>query len=269
MNETRLKTLPDGRFLAVDERGTSHICDTVEKAMRYIWNENEGTLPRDKKYKKDVSPLKPKKSLLTRIPDLNLDQVYFEWLTLLENGEGDKIDDFLALHPDFAETELFDIPSADLDADPLMPADFSKHRSLEAKRDERKATWAEVKEKGLSLLMDFQAVYVNFYNSNRIVAKVEGYHGTYNTMLLKKAHLTKNNEPSSGLWFCTCEWGQWCNSGHRPHDGPDSTGSVKIQNRFCSHAFACYLLLHNAWIYQAYISPETGAVLPLDNPSAS
>ena len=184
MNETRLKTLPDGRFLAVDERGTSHICDTVEKAMRYIWNENEGTLLKDKKYKQDVSPLKPKKSLLTRIPDLNLDQVYFEWLTLLENGEGDKIDDFLALHPDFAETELFDIPSAQLDADPLTPADFSKHRSLEAKRDERKATWAEVKEKGLSLLMDFQAVYVNFYNSNRIVAKVEGYHGTYNTMLL-------------------------------------------------------------------------------------
>ena len=255
MDENRLKELPDGRWLARDKEGVSHICTSVEKAMRYLWDENEGVLPEDKKYEKDVSPLpkKPKKGL-AEIPSFDMGTAYFEWLSLLENGEGEAVEAFLETHPEFASLNLFDIPSLELeegDLDLLSIEDLKK----------KTATWAEVKEKGLSLLMDFNAVYVKFMNTNRIAASVEGYHGKYDTFLLKKAHLTKGNEPSEGFWFCTCEWGQWCNSGHRPHDGPESTGSVKIQNRFCSHAYACYLLLHNPWIAQAYINPETGAVL--------
>lgn len=254
MEDSRLKTLPDGRFLAVDDKGTSHICTSVERAMRYLWNENEGTNPKDEKYKDDASPLpkKPRRGF-SSIPSLDLDQAYFEWLSILDSDNGEGMEAFLELHPEFAALNLFDIPSLELDADPLT--------AIEASREKRKGTWAEVKEKGLSLLMDYSAVYVNFMNTNRISAIVEGYHGKYNTALLRKAHLTKDNEPSEGYWFCTCEWGQWCNSGHRPHDGPESTGSVKIQNRFCSHAYACYLLLHNPWISQAYINPDTAAVL--------
>ena len=255
MNENNLKALPDGRYLAVDKEGISHICASIEEAMRYLWDENEGNLSEDKKYDKDVSPLpkKPKRGL-AQIPPLNLNPVYFEWLSLLENGDGDAIDAFLEDFPDFASLNFFDIPSLELsdgDLNVISLEDLKK----------KTATWAEVKEKGLSLLMDFNAVYVKYMNTNHIGASVEGFHGKYDTFLLRKAHLTKDNEPSEGFWFCTCEWGQWCNSGHRPHDGPDSTGSVKIQNRFCSHAYACYLLLHNPWIAQAYINPETGAVL--------
>ena len=243
MDENKLKTLPDGRYLAVDKEGISHICTSVEEAMRYLWNENEGGLPEDEKYKKDVSPLpkKPRRSLV-QIPSFDLDPAYFEWLSLLENGDGDAIDAFLEDFPNFVSLNFFDIPSLELsdgDLDVVSLEDLKK----------KTATWAEVKEKGLSLLMDFNAVYVKYMNTNHIGASVEGFHGKY------------DNEPSEGWWFCTCEWGQWCNSGHRPHDGPDSTGSVKIQNRFCSHAYACYLLLHNPWIAQAYINPETGAVL--------
>ena len=54
MDENRLKELPDGRWLARDKEGVSHICTSVEKAMRYLWDENEGILPEDKKYEKDV-----------------------------------------------------------------------------------------------------------------------------------------------------------------------------------------------------------------------
>lgn len=252
--ENRLKLLPDGRYLAVDSHGTSHICQGVERAMRYLWNENEGKDPADQKYKKDVSPL-PKKSGL--LPQFDLDPDLFDFLCLLEEGGGSDIDEFLSLRPDFAEKYFQSIP--DFIPDPNS-SDFINTLADDGKVS-KKATWEEVKEKGLSLLMDFEAVHVNYKNTNRIVAKVEGYHGNYNTMLLRKAHLTKDNEPSEGYWFCTCEWGQWCNSGHRPHDGPDSTGSVKIQNRFCSHAYACYLLLHDKYLYDAYVTPDNSAVL--------
>lgn len=109
---------------------------------------------------------------------------------------------------------------------------------------ERQASWKDVREKGLSFVEgDLIDIYKLNYGS--IEAQVLGYHDLYDVYISSRAHVYKGNPVASALWTCTCEWGQWCNSGHRPHDGPDSTGSVKVQNRFCSHAYAAYFILVN------------------------
>ena len=109
-------------------------------------------------------------------------------------------------------------------------------------KDVREGSWQDVREKGLDLVeQDLVDVYK--LNTGSISAQVLGTHGLYDTYVSSKARVYRGNPAPSAFWTCTCEWGQWCNSGHRPHDGPSSTGSVKVQNRFCSHAYACYTIL--------------------------
>ena len=122
----------------------------------------------------------------------------------------------------------------------VVPKD--KKYDRDTVKDEREASWKDVREKGLGLLED-DLVDVYKLNYGSISAQVLGYHDLYDTYVSSRAHVYQGNPVAKALWSCTCEWGQWCNSGHRPHDGPNSTGSVKVQNRFCSHAYAAYTIL--------------------------
>ena len=106
----------------------------------------------------------------------------------------------------------------------------------------REASWQDVRQKGLSFVED-DLVDVYKMNYGSISTQVLGFHDLYDVYVSSRAHVYQGNPVASALWSCTCEWGQWCNSGHRPHDGPNSTGSVKVQNRFCSHAYAAYTIL--------------------------
>lgn len=108
----------------------------------------------------------------------------------------------------------------------------------------RLASWKDVREKGMGFVED-DLVDVYGLNFGSIKAQVLGYHDLYDVYVSSRAHVYQGNPVARALWTCTCEWGQWCNSGHRPHDGPLSTGSVKVQNRFCSHAYAAYFILVN------------------------
>lgn len=112
------------------------------------------------------------------------------------------------------------------------------------RRYDRKASWQDVKRKGLALL-EADLVDVYHLDTGSIAAQVLGDSDLYDTFVSSRARVYRGNPVVDAYWSCTCEWGQWCNSGHRPHDGPASTGSVKVQNRFCSHAYACYVILSN------------------------
>ena len=224
-----LEELSNGKILATDDKGISHIFNTIEEAQAYLWDKDNSKKTVEK-YKDDV-----KKAYF----DLEQDPIYFEWLYLLEKGSPEEIDDFLKMYPAFASEYLsayFDTP------------------------ENREASYETVKKKGMDFIWN-DDIYVNIANTNRISGIVDGWTGIYHTYVSKSAHLTKDNNPSSGLWFCDCPWGTWCNSGHRPHDGPNSTGSVKIQNRFCSHAYAMYKLLHDRELLDLYLTTDTGAVL--------
>ncbi|MBQ1427892.1 MAG: hypothetical protein IIZ04_03430 [Aeriscardovia sp.] len=119
----------------------------------------------------------------------------------------------------------------------------------------RHATYAQVRAKAHRLLEDSD-VEVHKLSHYQCRALVAGDHDLYVTTVTNKARANKSNPVFKDTWFCTCEWGQWCNSGHRPHDGPDSTGSVKIQNRFCSHAYAVFMVLLNFRKYGIDITGE-------------
>lgn len=228
--DSRITRLPNGKFHVVDNDGYTRVCDTVYQAEKYLWSENIGTNPRDFKYRK---------SDLATAPSPIRDFIYW-----LENGSDDELDIFFLLHPDF---------------------EFNFGNPLTDNVDEyfkRTASWNDVVNKGLGFLNN-KSVYVKHMNKSHIGAIVNGWHGKYDTYVTKYANLYKRNDWTQGWWFCTCGWGQWCNSGHRPHDGPDSWGSVKVNNRLCSHAYALYRLLYNYRKHgdDKYLTPETAPVL--------
>lgn len=107
----------------------------------------------------------------------------------------------------------------------------------------RLGTWKEVKEKGLRLISENNVEILDM-SSYAMTCRVKGDHDTYLTYVNRDARVNGPANPiEKGTWFCSCDWGMWCNYGDRPHDGPDSTGSVKTNNRLCSHAYAVMQLL--------------------------
>lgn len=106
----------------------------------------------------------------------------------------------------------------------------------------RIADWKDVSEKTRRLL-DTNKLTIQELNTHHILTHTQGDHGSYTTYVTERARVHQRNDWTKTVWYCTCDWGQWCNSGERPHDGPLSTGSVKSNNRFCSHAYAAWLLL--------------------------
>ena len=105
------------------------------------------------------------------------------------------------------------------------------------------ADWKDVQQKAYRLLID-NSIECDAISTFSILCTSHGDSGTYQTYVNNKSRVTKDNAPSKANWYCTCPWGKWSNTGKRPHDGPDSTGTVKVQNRFCSHAYAAYLMLY-------------------------
>jgi hypothetical protein len=105
------------------------------------------------------------------------------------------------------------------------------------------ADWKDVQQKAYRLLID-NSIECDAISTFSILCTSHGDNGTYQTYVNNKSRVTKDNAPSKANWYCTCPWGKWSNTGNRPHDGSDSTGTVKVQNRFCSHAYAAYLMLY-------------------------
>lgn len=104
------------------------------------------------------------------------------------------------------------------------------------------ADWQDVQSKTYRLLSG-NKIDIDAVSTFSILCTSHGDNGEYQTYVNNKSRVTKDNSPAKANWYCTCPWGRWTNTGRRPHDGPDSYGSVKVNNRFCSHAYAAYLML--------------------------
>lgn len=105
------------------------------------------------------------------------------------------------------------------------------------------ASWEDVEQKARRLLSlgKIELMRISTYS---LLATVHGDHGDYECYVNRKCRVHKDNPIDEANWYCTCEWGNWSNTGNRPHDGADSYGSVKSNDRFCSHAYACWLMLN-------------------------
>ena len=104
------------------------------------------------------------------------------------------------------------------------------------------ALWSDVQQKAYRLLTS-NNVTIDAISTYSILCTVVGDNDTYQTYVNNDSRVHKDNSISKANWYCTCPWGEWSNTGRRPHDGPDSYGTVKSNNRFCSHAYAAYLML--------------------------
>lgn len=104
------------------------------------------------------------------------------------------------------------------------------------------ALWRDVQQKAYRLLTDSD-VDIDAVSTYSILCTVYGDNDTYQTYVNNDARVFKDNSISKANWYCTCPWGKWSNTGRRPHDGEDSYGTVKSNNRMCSHAYAAYLML--------------------------
>ena len=230
----QIRELPNGKFRVTDEHGKTVDVDTAYDAERYLWSDDYGDLPKDQKYRKSWHN-----------DDITPQDDFCYWI---EYGNDRELETFLLLHPQFME--LFGIPIEAID-DELVRNEVM-----------RMGSWKTVQRKGLGLLAD-ENVYVKHLKKSYIAGTVKGWHGKYDTYVSRYAHLDRRNDWTKGWWWCTCEWGQWCNSGHRPHDGPDSWGSVKVNNRLCSHAYAMYTLLEKYRLDHddSYRNPKTAPVL--------
>jgi hypothetical protein len=210
---SQIQELPSGKFKVTDEEGTVKIVDTAYEAEKWLWQNNEGVLPKDKKYEKGA--------LHAWSPQ---DDFCFQ----IEYRTDQELEDWLLLHPDFVLK--YGIPIANIDTQEVREIVL------------RTSSWQTVQNKGIGFIGS-GSVDLKHINKYYAAGMVTGWTGVYDTYVSRWASLTHRNDWTAGWWWCTCEWGQWCNSGHRPHDGPDSWGSVKVNNRLCSHAFALYTLL--------------------------
>ena len=104
------------------------------------------------------------------------------------------------------------------------------------------ALWKDIQQKAYRLLTS-NNVTIDAISTYSILCTVVGDNDTYQTYVNNDSRVHKDNSISKANWYCTCPWGEWSNTGRRPHDGPDSYGTVKSNNRFCSHAYAAYLML--------------------------
>ncbi len=109
-------------------------------------------------------------------------------------------------------------------------------------RERRTALWTDVQQKAYRLMQN-NDIEIQSISTYSILCEVAGDTDVHSTYVNNDARVSKDNSISAANWYCTCPWGQWCNTGRRPHDGPESTGTVKSNNRMCSHAYAAYLML--------------------------
>ena len=104
------------------------------------------------------------------------------------------------------------------------------------------ASWKDIQNKTYDILIH-DDVDIIAISTDSILCNVTGDHDTYETYVNNNATVYKDNDIDEANWYCTCPWGEYVNTGKRPHDGQFSSGSVKVYDRFCSHAYAAYLML--------------------------
>lgn len=109
---------------------------------------------------------------------------------------------------------------------------FAEYMDLvEGDSSVRTAAWKDVRAKAMRLKTS-GAVHVKDIAPSRIMASVDGDHGTYDVVILKGASY---GDQSIANWHCACEWGKWAFKRKFTYVG-----------RLCSHAYASYLTMQSA-----------------------
>ena len=109
---------------------------------------------------------------------------------------------------------------------------FAEYMDLvEADSGIRTAAWKDVRAKAMRLKTS-GAVHVKDIAPSRIMASVDGDHGTYDVTILKGASY---GDQSIANWHCGCEWGKWAFKRKFTYVG-----------RLCSHAYASFLTMQSA-----------------------
>jgi LysM repeat protein len=113
---------------------------------------------------------------------------------------------------------------------------FAEYMELvEGDRSIRTAAWKDVRKKAMRLKTS-GAVHVKDIAPNRIMASVDGDHGTYDVVILKGASFGGfSGGQSISNWHCACEWGRWAFRRKYTYVG-----------RLCSHAYASYLTMQSS-----------------------
>ena len=113
---------------------------------------------------------------------------------------------------------------------------FAEYMDLvEADSGIRTAAWKDVRKKAMRLKTS-GAVHVKDIAPSRIMASVDGDHGTYDVVILKGASYGGlSGGQSIANWHCGCEWGRWAFKRKFSYVG-----------RLCSHAYASYLTMQSA-----------------------
>ena len=112
---------------------------------------------------------------------------------------------------------------------------FAEYMDLvEGDSSVRTAAWKDVRKKAMRLKTS-GAVHVQDIAPNRIMASVDGDHGTYDVLIYKASsnRFTGSNQISN--WHCACEWGKWA-----------YRRKFTFVGRLCSHAYASYLTMQSA-----------------------
>lgn len=113
---------------------------------------------------------------------------------------------------------------------------FAEYMDLvEGDSSVRTAAWKDVRAKAMRLKTS-GAVHVKDIAPTRIMASVDGDHGTYDVVILKGASYGGlSGGQSISNWHCGCEWGRWAFRRKFTYVG-----------RLCSHAYASYLTMQSA-----------------------
>ena len=111
---------------------------------------------------------------------------------------------------------------------------FAEYMDLvEADGGIREAAWKDVRKKAMRLKTS-GAVHVKDIAPGRIMASVDGDHGTYDVTILKGATYGGAQGNSISNWHCACEWGKWA-----------FRRKFTFVGRLCSHAYASYLTMQS------------------------
>lgn len=111
---------------------------------------------------------------------------------------------------------------------------FAEYMDLvEADGNIREAAWKDVRKKAMRLKTS-GAVHVKDIAPNRIMASVDGDHGTYDVLIYKASSNAVTGSNAISNWHCDCEWGKWA-----------YRRKFTFVGRLCSHAYASYLTMQS------------------------
>ena len=124
---------------------------------------------------------------------------------------------------------------------------FAEYMDLvEGDSSVRTAAWKDVRAKAMRLKTS-GAVHVKDLAPGRIMASVDGDHGTYDVTILKGATFGGLNGNAISNWHCACEWGKWA-----------FRRKFTFVGRLCSHAYASYLTMQSAALKNEPRRPKRG-----------